>query len=98
MDCGFSKIGWNIFVGVDKWPGKCKVLVEFGKMLISAKDKISKECRIRDTCFRSLATIGRNFLSNHPNNLINVHKGKNDVLSVIITLGTNVNGGEKVFR
>ena len=53
---------------------------------------------IVDTCFTSLAAIGGNLFSRHTNNMNNVKKDKNDPLSMIITLGTNVNVGETVFN
>ena len=62
-----------------------------------AKQKIPKECRIGDTCQTSLATIGGNLYTRHAKSLNHVHKNSKDILSVIIILGTNVNGGETVF-
>ena len=56
-----------------------------------------KECRIGDTCFTSLATIGGNLYTRHPNNLNHVHKDSKDLLLVIIILGIDVNGGENLF-
>ena len=37
------------------------------------------------------------FCTKHPKKLNRLHKDSKDLLSVIITLGTNVNGGETVF-
>ena len=62
-----------------------------------AKEKIPKQCRIGDTCFKSLANIGGNLYTRHENNLNHVHKDSKYLLSVIIILGTYVNGGETVF-
>ena len=62
-----------------------------------AKVMIPKECRIGDTCFTSLATIGGNLYTKHAKNLNHLYKDSKDLLSVIITLGTDVNGGETVF-
>ena len=62
-----------------------------------AKENIPKQCRISDTCFTSLATIGGNLFTRHPKNLNRVHKDSNNILSAIIILGTNVHGGETVF-
>ena len=45
----------------------------------------------------SLANIGGNLFTRHPNNLNHLQKYSNDLLSVIIVLGTNVHGGETVF-
>ena len=44
-----------------------------------------------------MATIGVNLYTKHPNNLNHVHKDSKDLLSVIIMLGTDINGGETVF-
>ena len=62
-----------------------------------AKENIPKECRISDTCFMSLATIGDNLYTRHAKNNNHVHKYSKDILSVIIILGTDVNCGETVF-
>ena len=45
-----------------------------------------------------MATIGGNLFTGHPKNLNHVHKESNDILSVIIILGTNFHGGETVFN
>ena len=58
---------------------------------------IPNECRIGDTCFTSLATIGGNLYTRHAKNLNHVHKDSKDLLYVIIILGTDVHGGETVF-
>ena len=68
-----------------------------GSMMDKAKYNIPKKCIIGDICFTSLATIGGNLFTGHPKNLNHIHKESNDILSVIIILGTNVHGGEKVF-
>ena len=70
---------------------------EFGKNMLREKHGIPKECKIGDTCFTSLATIGGNLFTRHPKNLNHIHKYSNDLLSVIINLGTDVNGCEKLF-
>ena len=44
-----------------------------------------------------MATIGGNLFTRHPKNLNHVQKESNDLLSVLIILGTNVHGGETVF-
>ena len=62
-----------------------------------SKEMIPKECRIGDTCFTSLETIGGNLFTRHPKNLNHLHKDSNDILLVIIFLGTNVHGGKIVF-
>ena len=63
-----------------------------------AKEMIPKECRIGDTCFTLLATIGVNLYTIHAKNINHVHKDSTDLLSVITILGTDVNGGETVFN
>ena len=62
-----------------------------------SKEMIPKECRIGDTCFTSFAPIGGNLYTRHANNLNRVQRDSKDILSVIIILGTDVNGGETVF-
>ena len=62
-----------------------------------AKEKIPNQCIIGDTCFISLATIGGNLFTIHLKNLNRVHKDSNNILSVIIILGTNVHYGEMFF-
>ena len=66
-----------------------------GSIMEKAKENIPKQCIIGDTCFTSLATIGVNLFTKHPKNLNHVHDDSNDILSVIIILGTNVHGGKK---
>ena len=72
-------------------------MAELGKILDTAKEKIPKQCRIGDTCFTSLATIEGNLHTRHTNNLNRVHKEVNDILKVIIILGTYFHGGKTVF-
>ena len=69
-----------------------------GSIMDKEKQKISKEYRIGDTCFTSFATIGVNLYTRHPNNLNNVNRDSNDLVSVIIFLGTYVNCGKKGFN
>ena len=75
--------------------------IKYWKNLESVMDKakynIPKKCRIGDTCFTPSATIGGNLFTRHPKNLNHVQKESNDLLSVLIILGTNVHGGETVF-
>ena len=68
-----------------------------GSIMDKAKEKIPKQCIIGDTCFTSLATIGGNLYTRHAKNLYHVHKDSQDLLSVIIIMGTDVIGGERVF-
>ena len=62
-----------------------------------AKEKIPKQCRIGDTYFTSLETIGGNLFTGNPRNINHIHIYSNDLLSVIIIFGTDVHGGENVF-
>ena len=63
-----------------------------------SKKKIPKECRIGDTCFTSFVTIGSNLYTRHPKSINHVHRHSNNLLSLIIVLGTDVNGGKTVFN
>ena len=44
-----------------------------------------------------MAVIGGKLYRNHPKNLNHVHKDTKYLVSVIITLGKNISGGETVF-
>ena len=68
-----------------------------GSIMDKSKEKITKQCRIGDTCFTPLETIGDNLFTIHPKNINNSHKDSNYIMSVIIILGTNAHGGEIVF-
>ena len=46
----------------------------------------------------SLSAVGGNLFSRHPQNMNHVNKDINELLSVVFMLGTNVNGGETVFK
>ena len=67
-----------------------------GSTMDKAKEMIPNQFGIGDTCFTSFSTIGGNLYTRHANNLNHVHKYSQDILSVIIILGTDVNGGETV--
>ena len=82
-----------LMVSISDMPTK-KNWQNFGSMTDKAKDNTSKQCRIGDTCFTSLETIGGNLFTRHPKNINHLHKDSNDLLSVIIILGTDVHGGE----
>ena len=71
---------------------------DLGRTMDKAKEMIPKECRIVDTCFTSLATMGGNLYITNAKNINNIHKDSKDLLSVIIILGTYVNDGEIVFN
>ena len=44
-----------------------------------------------------MVVIGDKLFSNHPKNMNHVHRDTNDYLYVIITLETNIIGGDTVF-
>ena len=46
---------------------------KLGWIMYQAKMIIPEECRIGDTCFTSLATIGGNLYKRHPKNINYVH-------------------------
>ena len=69
-----------------------------GSIMDKAKEKIHKQFLIGDTCFMSSATIGGNLYTIHQKNLDYVQKYSNDLISVIIILGTYVNCGENKFH
>ena len=85
-----------IEVSINEMP-TIKYWQNLGITMDKAKQMIPNKCRIGDTCFTSLATIGVNLYTRHPENLNHVHKDSKDLLSVIIILGTDVHGGETVF-
>ena len=85
-----------LFVSISDMP-TIKYWQNLEKNMDKAKKIIPNECRIGDTCFTSLATIGGNLYTRNAKNLNNVHKDSKDLLSVIIILGTDVHGGETVF-
>ena len=91
------QIIWNIYYGFNKWHANYKYWHNLGAFLDKAKEKIHEQFRIGDTCFTSLETIGGNLFARHPKNLNHVHKYSNNILSVIIILGTYFCGGKKVF-
>ena len=93
---GISLIETFIIVSISDMP-TVKYWQNLGRIMEKAKVMISKECRIGDTCFTSLAIIGGNLYKRHPKNLNHVYKDSKDLLSVIIILVTYVNGGETVF-
>ena len=44
-----------------------------------------------------MAVIGGKIYRNHPENLNHVHKDIKDLVSVIITLGKDISGGDTLF-
>ena len=85
-----------IIVSIYEMP-TIKYWQNLGRAMDKAKKMIPNESRIGDTCFTILATIGENLYTRHKKNLYNLHKDSNDLLSVIIILGTDVHGGETVL-
>ena len=75
--------------------------IKYWKILVSimdkAKEKIPKQFRIGDTCFTSLTIIGANLFTRNPTNLNHVQRDSNDLLSVMIILGTDLHGGKTVL-
>ena len=86
-----------IIVSINEMP-TIKYWQNLGRTMNKAKQMIPNECRISDTYFTSLATIGGNLYTRHSKNLNHVHKDSKDILSVIIILGTDVHGVETVFN
>ena len=85
-----------IIVSINEMP-TIEYWQNLGSTIDKAKVMIPNECRIGDTCFTSLATIGGNLYTRHPKNLNHVHKDSKDLLLAIIVLATDVHGGETVY-
>ena len=64
----------------------------------TTRDMIPEQCRICDTFFTSLATIGGDLSKRYQNNIKHLNKDRNYFLSVIIILGTDVHGGDTFFK
>ena len=64
---------------------------------MKADEILPSTCRIGKTIFTSMAVIGGKLYRNHPKNLNHIHKDTKDLVSVIITLGKNIIGGDTVF-
>ena len=62
-----------------------------------ANEIIPSTCRIGKTIFTSMAVIGGQMYQNHPKKLNRIHKDTKDMVSVIITLGKSITGGDTVF-
>ena len=67
------------------------------KKLENAKEILPSTCRIGETISTSMAVIGGKIFRNHLKNLNHVHKDIKDLVSVIITLGKDISGGDTVF-
>ena len=65
--------------------------------LEKANEILPSTCRIGKTIFTSMAVIGGRLYCNHLKNLNNMHKDVRDLISVIITLGKDIIGGDTVF-
>ena len=67
------------------------------KKIEKSKEILPSKCIIGKTIFTSMAVIGGRVFSNHPINLNHLHKDSKYLVSVIITLGENISGGDTVF-
>ena len=67
------------------------------KFLTAAKEKIPFHCRIGETCFTPISNIVIKIYINYPKNMNCVHKYNKDLVSGIITMGTDTSGGYTVF-
>ena len=61
------------------------------------KEILPSTCRIGKGNLTSMAVIGGRLFSNHHKNMNHVHKDSKYLVSVIITLGGNISGGDTVF-
>ena len=68
-----------------------KLIMEKANVILPSTFRIGK------TIFTSMAVIGGQLYQNHARNLNHIHKDTNDLVSVIITLGKNITGGDTVF-
>ena len=60
--------------------------------LTETKEKIPSQCIIGKFLYIFIAVIGVKIYSNHPKNMNHVNKETKDLVSIIITLGTNISG------
>ena len=67
------------------------------KKMEKAKEILPSTYRIGGNIFTSMAVIGGKLYSNHHKNMNHVHKDSKYLVSVIITLGKNISGGDNVF-
>ena len=65
--------------------------------LEKSKEILPSTCRIGETIFTPMAVIGGRLYRNHPKNRNHMHKDVKDLVSVIITLGKYIIGGDTVF-
>ena len=73
------------------------ILDNFEEKLEKEKEILLSKCRIGENIFTSMAVIGGKLYSNHPKNLNRVHKDTKDMVSVIITVGKYISGGNTMF-
>ena len=83
--------------GFIDWIRSVKYLKQQEKYVLMSNINIPKQCRIWNTCFTYVAVIGGKLFWNNPMKNNRVHKDEKYLLSVIITLGKNVSGGDAVF-
>ena len=62
-----------------------------------AKEILPSTCRIGGNIFTYMAVIGGKIYSNHPKNINHVHKDSKYMVSIIITVGKDIIGGETVL-
>ena len=74
------------------------ILNNFEKKLEKSKEILPSICRMGEIIFTSMSVIVVKLYSNHPKNLNRVHKDYKDLVSVIITTGGNISGGDTVFN
>ena len=65
--------------------------------LEKTKEILPSTCRIDETIFTSMTVIGGKLYCNHPKNWNHMHKDVKYLVSVIITLGKDIIGGDTVF-
>ena len=65
--------------------------------MAKANEILPSTCRIGKNIFTSMAVIGGRMYRNHPKNLNHMHKDTHDLVSVIITLGKDIIGGDTVL-
>ena len=62
-----------------------------------SKEILPSTCRIGETIFTPMDVIFGRLLISHPKNLNRVHKDAKYLVSVIITVGKDISGGDTVF-
>ena len=73
------------------------ILDNFEKKLKERNKYYHQRVELGESVFTSMAVIGVELYSNHPKNMNHVHKDSKYMVSVIITLGGNIIGGDTVF-